>query len=88
MEASSWVGGGEVMESETGNRGPQGRESSGKWESSAGVARRHRRKRAKIGKGMKAEAVGKVWGRNTDDEEGQTRMDITRGILMWKAFVT
>lgn len=21
--------------------------------------------------------MGKVWGRNTDDEEGQTRMDIT-----------
>jgi hypothetical protein len=34
----------------------------------------------KIGKGIKAESMEKVWGRSTDDEERQTRMDITEGV--------
>lgn len=44
--------------------------------------------RGKIGKGIKAEARGKVWGRSTHDEEGQTRMDIIKGVLMGKEFMT
>lgn len=61
--------------------------SSGKWELCAEAAETLE-ERGKIGKGVKAEVMGKVWGRSTDDEEGQPRMDILRGVLMCKEFVT
>lgn len=78
LEARSWVGGGEVMESEEAEEERATLFSSGKWELGAGDAQRR----------WKAEAMGKVRSRSTDDEDGQTRMDMTRGALVCKEFAT
>lgn len=87
MEARSWVGGGEVMESEAAEGERATILSSGKWELCAEGAETSE-ERSKIGKAIKAEVMGKVWGRSTDDKEGQTRGDVIRGVLMCKEFVT
>lgn len=81
------MGGGEVMESgQQRKRGPRSlapgmrTQCRGRAETSEGRGKRE--------KGIRAEAMGKFWGRSADDEEGQTRMDSVTGVLMWKEFVT
>lgn len=69
------------------NRGPQSRESSGKWEPNAAAAGRQRTKGAKEEKGGRRRLWGR-FGAGTHEEEGQTRMAITRGTLMGKGFMT
>lgn len=86
-EVRSLVGGGEVMESEEAEEERATVFSSGQWELRAEAAETLEG-RGKVGKAVQAEVTGEVWGRSTDDEEGRPRMDILRGVLMCKEFVT